>query len=174
MSVMKRLVFPREVLLVEVERRCGEPVCGARVRLSLTKAQARAYTGFECERCGRWYADALAEPDIPEWWEELNVASLRGLKPSRESLNPEGESPKPPRESLKPKSESVPQRKSAARETPPPKKVSKPAPRISRKVKDNDEDEPESVVRLSEEWRRLGGKRESEPVNAEGERGDSF
>lgn len=158
---MKRLVFPREVLLVEVERRCGEPVCGARVRLSLTKAQARAYTGFECERCGRWYADALAERDIPEWWEELNVASLRGLKPSRESSKPAGES--------------VPQRKSAARDTTPtPKKVSKPAPRVSRKVKVEDEDEPESVVRLSEEWRRLGGKRESAPVDAEEERGDSF
>src|SRR3954471_15352283 len=85
---MKRIVFPREVLLVEVERRCGENVCGARVKLSMTKAQARAYTGFECGRCGRWYADALSERDIPEWWEELNVASLRGLKPPRESLKP--------------------------------------------------------------------------------------
>ena len=172
---MKRLVFPREVLLVEVERRCGEPVCGARVKLSLTKAQARAYTGFECERCGRWYADALAERDIPEWWEELNVASLRGLKPSRESLKPEGESLKPSRVSSKPEGESVPQRKSAARDTPPsPKKVSKPAPGVSRKVEVDEEDEPESVVRLSEEWRRLGGKRESAPEDAEGERGDSF
>src|SRR6185436_17003896 len=90
---MKRLVFPREVLLVEVERRCGEPVCGARVRLSLTKADARAYTGFECERCGRWFADALTECDIPEWWEELNVASLAGLKPpSRESRKPSRDS----------------------------------------------------------------------------------
>src|SRR6185436_21168986 len=114
---MKRLVFPREVLLVEVERRCGEPVCGARVRLSLTKAQARAYTGFECERCGRWYADALAERDVPEWWEELNVASLSGLKPARESL--------------KPKSESAPERKSAPRDLPPlPEEVSKPARKV--------------------------------------------
>jgi hypothetical protein len=165
---MKRLVFPREVLLVEVERRCGEPVCGARVRLSLTKAQARAYTGFECERCGRWYADALAERDIPEWWDELNVASLRGLKPARESL-------KPKTESLKPESESAPERKSAPRDLPPfPKEVSKPARRVSRKVEEDDEDEPESVVRLSEEWRRLGGERESAPEEAEGERGDSF
>jgi hypothetical protein len=158
---MKRFVFPREVLLVEVERRCGEPVCGARVRLSLTKAQARAYTGFECERCGRWYADALAERDIPEWWEELNVASLRGLKPARESL--------------KPKSERAPERKSAPRNAPPlPGEVSKPAPGVSRTVEDDDEDEPESVVRLSEEWRRLGGERESAPEDAEGERGNSF
>jgi hypothetical protein len=158
---MKRLVFPREVLLVEVERRCGEPVCGARVRLSLTKAQARAYTGFECERCGRWYADALAERDIPEWWEELNVASLRGLKPARESLKPKAES-------LKPKIESVPERKSAPLNPQPLPK------RVSRKVEDDDEDEPESVVRLSEEWRRLGGERESAPEDAEVERGDSF
>jgi hypothetical protein len=166
--LMKRLVFPREVLLVEVERRCGEPVCGARVRLSLTKAQARAYTGFECERCGRWYADALAERDIPEWWEELNVASLGGLKPARESLKTEAES-------LKPKSESAPQRKSAPHTLPPlPKEVSKPARRVARKVEEDDEDEPESVVRLSEEWRRLGGERESAPEDAEVERGGSF
>jgi len=127
---MKRFVFPREVLLVEVERRCGEPVCGARLRLSLTKAQARAYTGFECERCGRWYADALYEQDVPEWWEELNVASLQGLKP---------------------------------------------APGLTRAVKEDDEvEEPEAVVRLSEEWRRLGRERESSPEVAEEERGDSF
>lgn len=167
MSVMKRLVFPREVLLVEVERRCGEFACGARVRLSLTKAQARAYTGFECERCGRWYADALAERDIPEWWEELNVASLRGLKPASESLKPETES-------LKPESERAPERKSAPRNPPARKEVSKPARGVSRKVEDDEEDEPESVVRLSEEWRRLGGERESAPEDAEVERGDSF
>ena len=157
---MRRFVFPREVLLVEVERRCGEPVCGARVKLSLTKAQARAYTGFECERCGRWYADALSERDIPEWWEELNVASLRGLKPARESLKPKGES--------------APERKRAPRALPPPpKEVSKPARKLPRAVGE-DEEEPEAVMRLSEEWRRLGGERESAPDVAEGKRGDSF
>lgn len=160
--MMKRLVFPREVLLVEVERRCGEPVCGARVKLSLTKAEARAYTGFECERCGRWYADALSERDIPEWWEELNVATLRGLKPSRESS--------------KPKSEGAPERRGAPRNpAPSPEKVLKPAHRLPRAVEEDDEvEEPESVVRLSEEWRRLGGERESAPEVAEDERGDSF
>lgn len=159
---MKRFVFPREVLLVEVGRRCGEPVCGARVRLSLTKAQARTYTGFECERCGRWYADALYEQDIPEWWEELNVASLRGLKPERASL--------------KPKSESAPKQKSAPRNIPPMRKAApKPAPRLPRVVKKDDEvDEPEAVVRLSEEWRRLGRERESSPDVAEDERGNRF
>src|SRR5947199_7177766 len=81
----KRIVFPREVLLVEVERWCGDPLCNARTRLALTKEEARAYTGFECARCERWNADALGERDIPEWWEELKVTSLEGLRPARVS-----------------------------------------------------------------------------------------
>ncbi|HWS89018.1 MAG TPA: hypothetical protein VN282_18735 [Pyrinomonadaceae bacterium] len=78
---MKRIVIPREVLLVEVERWCGDHACNARTRLSLTKAEARAYTGFGCSRCERRNEDALTERDIPEWWEELKVASLEGLRP---------------------------------------------------------------------------------------------
>lgn len=74
-------MFPREVLLVEVERWCGDPSCGARTRLALTKEEARAYTGFECARCERWNEDALAERDIPEWWEELKLTSLEGVRP---------------------------------------------------------------------------------------------
>ena len=77
----KRIVTPREVLLVEVERWCGDHACNARTHLSLTKAEARAYTGFECSRCERRNEDALSERDIPEWWEELKVASLEGLRP---------------------------------------------------------------------------------------------
>ena len=80
---MKRIVFPRELLLVEVERRCGGAGCGARVRLPLTKQEARVYTGFECERCGLWNEDELSERDIPEWWEELKVTSLDGVRPAR-------------------------------------------------------------------------------------------
>jgi hypothetical protein len=160
----KRIVFPREVLLVEVERRCGEPLCGARMRVSLTKAQARAYTGFECARCGRWYADALAERDIPEWWEELNAASLRGLKPPSESLNL--------------RRESADERTSAARNSSTVRKEApKPAPDVSRAVKDDEEseeDEAQVVARMSREWRRLGGEREAAPVDAEVKRGDSF
>ncbi|MET0649656.1 MAG: hypothetical protein ABW208_23840 [Pyrinomonadaceae bacterium] len=78
-----KVIFPREVLLVEIERWCGDHVCNARTRLSLTKAEARDYTGFECSRCERWNEDALGERDIPEWWEELKVASLEGLRPPR-------------------------------------------------------------------------------------------
>ena len=80
---MKRIVTPRELLLVEVERWCGDHACNARTRLSLTKAEARAYTGFECSRCERWNDDTLTERDIPEWWEGLKVASREGLRPAR-------------------------------------------------------------------------------------------
>ena len=67
-------------MLVEVERWCGDPLCNARTRLSLTKEEARAYAGFECASCERWNEDALAERDIPEWWDELKVTSLEGLR----------------------------------------------------------------------------------------------
>lgn len=80
---MKRIVFPRELLLVEIDRRCGGAGCGARVRVALTKEEARAYTGFECARCGARNEDALSERDIPEWWEELRITSLEGLRPPR-------------------------------------------------------------------------------------------
>jgi hypothetical protein len=82
---MKRIVFPRELLLVEVDRRCREAACGARVRVGLTKEEARVYTGFECERCGVWNEDVLSERDIPEWWEELKITSLDGVRPSRDA-----------------------------------------------------------------------------------------
>ena len=77
---MKRVVTRRELLLVEVERRCGEAECGARTRLGLTKEEARSYTGFECEKCGALNPDALTERDIPEWWEELKITSLDGVR----------------------------------------------------------------------------------------------
>jgi len=75
----KRIMTPRELLLVEVERWCGDHACNARTRLSLTKAEARAYTGFECSRCERRNEDALTERDIPEWWGELKAAPPEGL-----------------------------------------------------------------------------------------------
>ncbi len=76
----KVIVPQRELLLVEIERRCAAPDCHAKSRLGLTKAEALAYTGFECERCGRQQADALAERDIPEWWEELFVTNLDAVR----------------------------------------------------------------------------------------------
>ncbi|HEX8560159.1 MAG TPA: hypothetical protein VF668_18830 [Pyrinomonadaceae bacterium] len=78
----RRVTFPRAVLLVEVERWCRDHACNARARLSLTKEEARRYTGFECPRCERRNEDSLTERDIPDWWEELKVASLEGLRPA--------------------------------------------------------------------------------------------
>lgn len=80
-KVKRRIVVPREVLLVEIERRCADQQCYARNRIGLTKEEARRYEGFECERCERWNRDALAERDIPEWWEELMVTGLETIRP---------------------------------------------------------------------------------------------
>jgi hypothetical protein len=74
------LVFPREVLLVEIERHCADTSCNARTRVGLTKEEARLYDGFECERCERWNEDGLTERDIPEWWEELTITGLATLR----------------------------------------------------------------------------------------------
>lgn len=87
----KRVFFPREVLLVEVDRWCGDPLCNARTRVALTKAEAREYAGFECARCGLWNEDALGESDIPEWWEELKITSLDGVRPSSAEAEGEGD-----------------------------------------------------------------------------------
>jgi hypothetical protein len=84
-----RLVFPREVLLVEIERHCADEKCNARTRIGLTKAEAQLYDGFECERCERWNEDGLTERDIPDWWEELTITGLDTLR----GRNPEGTTP---------------------------------------------------------------------------------
>ncbi len=76
----RRLVIPRHVLLVEIERRCQLPDCDGRTRIGLTKAEARAYTGFECERCKGWNQDSLTERDVPDWWEELAITDLYALQ----------------------------------------------------------------------------------------------
>jgi hypothetical protein len=80
------IFIPKEVLLVEVERRCLAPDCGAKTLVGLTKEEARLYRGFECARCGRFWDDALAENDIPDWWQDLVVtglSTLRGSRPGR-------------------------------------------------------------------------------------------
>lgn len=79
----RRLAFPRDVLLIEIERRCRAERCNARAWVGLTKDEARAYTGFRCGRCECWNDDALSERDIPEWWEELKITALEGLRPPR-------------------------------------------------------------------------------------------
>jgi hypothetical protein len=68
------------VLLVEIERRCSDPHCNARAQLGLTKEEARVYCGFECERCKQWNDDALAERDVPDWWEELLITDMHAIR----------------------------------------------------------------------------------------------
>ena len=90
----QHLVFPREVLLVEIERHCAEASCNARARIGLTKEEARVYDGFECERCERWNEDGLGERDIPDWWEELTItglATLRGRLPGGDGSEPQAD-----------------------------------------------------------------------------------
>ncbi len=84
-----RIELPRETLLVEIERRCGEPLCKARLRMGLTKEEARAYRGFECERCGHRTNDMLSERDVPEWWEELTrIVATDAAGEGREAYEP--------------------------------------------------------------------------------------
>jgi hypothetical protein len=75
-----KIVIPRDVLLVEIERRCQDAQCNARTRVGLTKEEARVYNGFECERCGRFSDDLLTERDVPEWWEELTITDLYSVR----------------------------------------------------------------------------------------------
>ena len=83
MSRWKNIVIPRAVLLVEIERRCRDAQCNARTRIGLTLIEARAYCGFECERCGRSWDDLLTERDVPEWWEELTITGLDTIRESQ-------------------------------------------------------------------------------------------
>jgi hypothetical protein len=76
-----QIVCPREVLLVEIERRCAADACRALNRIGLTKEEARAYRGYTCARCERRYEDVLTERDIPDWWEELTLTGLDALRP---------------------------------------------------------------------------------------------
>lgn len=92
-KVRRRVVVPRELLLVEVERYCRDPLCGSRNGVGLTKEEARAYTGFTCERCEREWPDALTERDVPEWWEELQIRSLERPRPIRAGESDASEGP---------------------------------------------------------------------------------
>lgn len=60
--------FPREVLLVEIERRCRFPDCEAKNSIGLTKTEAIGYRGFECVKCERWNDDAVNPNALPDSW----------------------------------------------------------------------------------------------------------
>ncbi len=83
----QQIVFPREVLLVEIERRCADERCNAKTRIGLTRAEALVYRGFECARCERWHEDVLTERDVPDWWESLAVTGLDALRPRAEAID---------------------------------------------------------------------------------------
>ena len=85
----RRIQFPRQLLLVEIERRCSNPGCNVRVTIGLTKEEARTFDGFECARCELWTEDVLTERDVPEWWEELAITSFtEGKRSSEEAYAP--------------------------------------------------------------------------------------
>ena len=88
MNKWKSIIIPRDLLLVEIERRCPDVECNARTRMGLTKEEARTYCGFECERCGRSWDDVLTERDVPEWWEELAITGLQTVR-EKSSVEPD-------------------------------------------------------------------------------------
>jgi hypothetical protein len=66
---MATLVFiPREILLVEINRRCFFTDCNAKTLIGLTKQEASDYRGFECAACKRWNDDSLSDKDVPDEW----------------------------------------------------------------------------------------------------------
>lgn len=75
MSNSKVIVIPREVLLIDIDRRCTFPDCGKRMFIGLTKQEASSYSGFECEHCQRWNDDHLNEKDVPDWWSEIQLVN---------------------------------------------------------------------------------------------------
>jgi hypothetical protein len=77
MQEPKRISIQRDLLLIEIDRRCCFPDCGARVFIGLTKQEACGYTGFECDSCQRWNDDNLSEKDVPDWWNEVKLNTSR-------------------------------------------------------------------------------------------------
>lgn len=69
---MAALMFiPREILLVEIDRRCFFPGCNARTLVGLTQQEASDYRGFECSVCKRWNDDNLSDKDVPDEWNAI-------------------------------------------------------------------------------------------------------
>ena len=60
--------FPRELLLIEIDRRCGFTDCAAKNLIGLTKSEAIGYRGFECSHCEQWNDDTLKQGEVPDSW----------------------------------------------------------------------------------------------------------
>jgi len=69
-----KFFFPRTPLLVQIERRCAFPDCGLKNQISLTKAEAIEYRGFNCSQCERWNEDQLSRREMPDSWGADNDA----------------------------------------------------------------------------------------------------
>jgi hypothetical protein len=65
--------FPREVLVIEIDRRCAADECRQRNQVSLTKAEAIEYRGFNCSECERWNDDRLNQSEMPDSWQEDSI-----------------------------------------------------------------------------------------------------
>ncbi len=65
--------FPRDVLVIEIDRRCVAEECGARNHISLTRTEAIEYRGFNCAECERWNDDRLSESELPESWHDDSI-----------------------------------------------------------------------------------------------------
>jgi hypothetical protein len=62
------MFIPREILLVEIDRRCFFPDCNGRTFIGLTKQEASEYRGFQCAACKRWNDDKLSDNEVPDEW----------------------------------------------------------------------------------------------------------
>ena len=65
--------FPRDVLVIEIDRRCSSDECRARNQISLTKPEAIQYRGFNCSECESWNDDRLTQSEMPDSWREESV-----------------------------------------------------------------------------------------------------
>jgi hypothetical protein len=65
--------FPRAALVIEIERRCATDECNARNLISLTKAEAIGYRGFNCSECERWNDDRLNQSEMPDSWKDESI-----------------------------------------------------------------------------------------------------
>ena len=69
----KEFHFPRDVLVIEIDRRCVAEECRARNQISLTKTETIGYRGFNCAECEQWNDDRLSQSEMPESWHEGSV-----------------------------------------------------------------------------------------------------
>jgi len=69
----KEFYFPRDVLVLEINRRCTADQCRAVNQISLTRTEAIEYRGFNCSACERWNDDRLSQSEMPASWQEGSV-----------------------------------------------------------------------------------------------------